>query len=61
MEMSIPYRIRTQISSDGHIRADTKRYRKDTAIIVPTKRSGDYRGIYVSGSCAHAIKYSAKV
>ena len=59
--MSIPYRIRTEISSDGDIRRNQSGHRKDTATAVPAEGDRNYRSRTMQRSYTHAREYSPEV
>ena len=59
--MSIPYRVRTQISQNGDIWTDQGRYRKNTAAAMPAEGYRDYRSRIMQGSYPYARQHPTEV
>ena len=60
MEVSIPYRICTQIQTTIHIWTDQEGYRTNSAEIMWAKRCGNYRSRSMSRPYSHANQHTAQ-
>ena len=59
--MSIPYRIRPEISSDGDIRRDQSGHREDTAPAMPAEGNRNNRSGTMQRPHTYAREYSTEV